>query len=233
MPRKAQLQWPMPQYDAVLFDLDGTLLNTLEDLTHAVNNTLRAYGYPTLTPEAVRGFVGNGVRKLMERALPGGRQDARMEEALATFVQYYTAHCDRFTRPYDGVLDTLAALHEAGVKLAIVSNKNDEAVKALAREYFGSLVQVAIGGQDGVPRKPAPDMPLQALAALAAIPERTLYVGDSDVDFDTAQQTGMDCMLVGWGFRDGDALRCMGARFYVTDPAEIPALILQAEEAEG
>lgn len=220
----------MYQYDAVLFDMDGTLLNTLADLTAAVNHTLRAYGYPAREMDEVRAFVGNGVRKLIERALPGGADDPNMEAALAAFKAYYTEHCDVHTRPYDGVLDTLAALHEAGLKLAIVSNKNDEAVRALSRTFFGSLVNVAVGGRDGVPRKPAPQMPLLALEALGAVPERTLFVGDSDVDMETAQNTGMDCMLVSWGFREAEALMRLAPRYLVSDPAEMPALILQPVE---
>ena len=220
----------MYQYDAVLFDLDGTLLNTLGDLTAAVNHTLRAFGYPTREEGEVRAFVGNGVRKLVERALPGGANDPRMEAALAEFKRYYTAHCDVATRPYEGVVEVLAALREAGLRLAIVSNKNDEAVRALAHTFFGSLVAVAVGGRDGVPRKPAPQMPLAALEALGATPERTLFVGDSDVDLETAQSVGMDCMLVSWGFRDEEALAELAPRYLIRDPAEMPALILQPME---
>lgn len=220
----------MSQYDAVLFDLDGTLLNTLDDLTDAVNHTLRVYGYPTKTLEQVRTSVGNGIRKLIERVLPQGAANPNMEAALAEFKRYYTQHCNVRTRPYEGVVEALAALDEAGVKLAIVSNKNDEAVKALARDYFGSLVSAAIGGREGVPRKPAPDMPLMALEAIGAIPERTLFVGDSDVDLQTAANSGMDCMLVTWGFRDRELLAALNPRFLVEDAAEMPALILQASE---
>lgn len=220
----------MYQYDAVLFDMDGTLLNTLADLTAAVNHTLRVYGYPARETDEVRAFVGNGVRKLIERALPGGAADPNMEAALATFKAYYTEHCDVQTRPYDGVLEAMAALHEAGLKLAIVSNKNDEAVRALSRTFFGSLVNVAVGGRDGVPRKPAPQMPLLALDALDAAPQRTLFVGDSDVDMETAQNTGMDCMLVSWGFREAEALSRLAPRYLISDPAEMPALILQPVE---
>jgi len=220
----------MYQYDAVLFDLDGTLLNTLDDLTDALNHTLRLFGHPPRATEEVRAFVGNGVRKLIERVLPGGASDPNMEAALAEFKRYYTQHCNVRTRPYEGVVEALAALDEAGVKLAIVSNKNDEAVKALARDYFGSLVSAAIGGREGVPRKPAPDMPLMALEAIGAIPEHTLFVGDSDVDLQTAANSGMDCMLVTWGFRDRELLAALNPRFLVEDAAEMPALILQASE---
>lgn len=222
----------MYQYDAVLFDLDGTLLNTLDDLTDAVNHTLRHFGYPTRGREEVRAFVGNGVRRLVERFLPGGPADPQMEAALAEFKRFYTEHCDVRTHPYEGVVEAMAALAEAGVRMAIVSNKNDEAVKALARLYFGSLVSVAVGGRDGVPRKPAPAMPLEALQVIGAEPEHTLFVGDSDVDLQTALNTGMDCMLVSWGFRERELLSTLRPRFLVDDPAEIPALILQAPDEE-
>ncbi len=222
----------MFRYDAVLFDLDGTLLNTLGDLTDAVNHTLRLYEYPARTENEVRSFVGNGVRKLIERALPGGADDPNMENALAEFKRFYTAHCSLRTRPYDGVPEALAALHEAGLKLGVVSNKNDEAVRTLCRVFFGSLVTVAVGGREGVPRKPAPVMPLDALAALAAAPERTLYVGDSDVDAETAQNSGFDCMLVTWGFRSRDELAGFDVRYRVDDPAEIPALVLQGADED-
>ena len=218
----------MRQYDAVLFDMDGTLLNTLEDLTHAVNHTLAAFGYPTRTAEQVRAAVGNGIARLMERVLPGGAADPKMAEALAAFQAYYTTHCDRHTRPYEGVLEALAALDEAGVKLGVVSNKNDEAVQVLARQHFGSLIHTAVGGREGVPKKPAPEMPLLALEALDATPERTLFVGDSDVDSETANHSGMDCMLVSWGFREREGLAALHPRYLVDDPAEMPAHILQA-----
>lgn len=220
----------MYRYDAVLFDLDGTLLNTLDDLTSAVNHTMRHFGCPTHSADAVRAAVGNGVRRLIERTLPGGEADPRMEEALALFKRHYTAHCLGQTRPYDGVVDAMAALHEAGLRLGIVSNKNDEALQVLAHAFFGSMVSVAVGGRERVPRKPAPDMPLAALAALGATPERTLFVGDSDVDLQTALHTGMDCMLVGWGFREAEALRALRPRYFVDDAAEMPAQILQPIE---
>ena len=226
------LLMPMYPYDAVLFDLDGTLLNTLDDLTDGVNHTMRTFGYPLHESTAVRDFVGNGVRTLIERTLPGGKQDPHMEAALAEFKTFYTSHCSLRTSPYDGILDAMSALDEAGVRLAIVSNKNDEAVKSLARDFFGSLVDVAIGGMEGVPRKPASDMPLRALSALDAIPERALFVGDSDVDLQTALNCGMDCMLVSWGFRSRESLASLKPRFLVDDPAEIPALILQAQAEE-
>ena len=155
-----------------------------------------------------------------------------MEPALAEFRRYYTAHCNVHTHPYDGVPEMLAALQEAGIRLGIVSNKNDSAVQALAEAFFGSLVSVAVGGSDGVPRKPAPQMPLLALEALNATPERTLYVGDSDVDAQTALNTGMDCMLVSWGFRGRELLEAQHPLFLVDDAAEIPALVLQAASGD-
>jgi phosphoglycolate phosphatase len=233
LPIAASPRLPMYRYDVVLFDLDGTLLNTLEDLTDAVNHTLRQFGYPPRTREEVRLSVGNGVRRLVERMLPQGAADPDMENALAAFKQYYTAHCNVHTHPYDGVVEAMAALCEAGVTLGIVSNKNDAAVKALAQAYFGSLVSVAIGGRDGVPRKPAPDMPLLALEALGATPERALFVGDSGVDAQTARNTGMDCMLVSWGFRTPEELAGLTVAYHAQDAAEIPALVLQPADGEN
>lgn len=221
----------MYPYEAVLFDLDGTLLDTLEDLTDAVNHTLRRFGYPTFEPAGVRAIVGNGVRKLIERVLPGGAADPAMEAALEEFKRYYTGHCNVRTHPYDGILEALTALREAGIRLAIVSNKNEEAVQRLAQHYFGTLVSAVVGGREGVPRKPSPDMPLLALSAIRAEPERTLFVGDSDVDLITAQSAGMDCMLVSWGFRERAALAALNPRYLADDPAEIPALVLQPDEA--
>jgi len=222
----------MYRYDAVLFDLDGTLLNTLDDLTAAVNHTLRSFGHSPRSTDEVRALVGNGVRKLIERVLPCGAADPDMEAALAEFKQYYTAHCNEFTRPYEGVPEAMAALREAGIELGVVSNKNDAAVQSLVAAHFGSLVSIAVGGSDAVPRKPAPDMPTLALQALKATPERTLYVGDSDVDAQTAQNAGMDCMLVTWGFRERELLLNQHPMYLADDAAEIPALVLQPCERE-
>ena len=142
-------------------------------------------------------------------------------------------HAIRHMYGIDHVKKIAQALDEAGVKIAIVSNKNDEAVRTLAQVYFGSLVSAAIGGRDGVPRKPAPDMPLRALEALGATPERALFVGDSDVDLQTATNAGMDCMLVGWGFREQESLAALHPRYLVEDAAEIPAVVLQAAEEDA
>lgn len=232
MPHRATPHLTMYRYDAVLFDLDGTLLNTLDDLTDALNHTMRRFNHPSHTAEEVRSFVGNGVRKLIQRALPDP-DSAETDAAVLEFKRYYTDHCNVRTHPYEGVLEAMTALDEVGVKLAIVSNKNDEAVQSLAHTYFGSLITVSVGGRDGVPRKPAPNMPMAALEALGSEPERTLYVGDSDVDFHTALNAGMDCMLVGWGFRDPEMLEALNAHYFVRDPAEMPALILQASAEES
>lgn len=232
MPRKAGPHKLMYRYNTVLFDLDGTLLNTLDDLADAVNHTLRRLKLPTKTKEEVRLSVGNGVRKLVERVLPGGAADPNMETALAEFKRYYTEHSNIRTHPYEGILEALTALREAGIRLGVVSNKNHEAVQVLTDQYFGSLVEVAIGGSDSVPRKPAPNMPLKALEALDSVPEHALYVGDSDVDVQTALNAGMDCMLVTWGFRNAAELEGLTTEYRVYDAAEIPVVILQtfAEE---
>ena len=199
---------------AILFDLDGTLLDTLEDLKDAVNYTLRSKGYPERTLEEVRCFVGNGARKLMELAVPAG---ADVEEALSDFRTYYNAHCQVKTGPYAGIPEALAAL--AGeYPLAVVSNKPDSAVKPLCREYFGSVF--ALGEKKDTPRKPAPDMVWQAMAAIGV--EKCVYVGDSEVDILTAKNAGVPCLSVTWGFRDKDVLQAAGGEYFCDDPCQLP-----------
>lgn len=196
----------MKKKDTVIFDLDGTLLNTLEDLRDSVNVMMRKYGYPQHSLEEVRTFVGNGIGKLIERSLPGGRGNAQFEQVLADFKQYYTGHCRIKTKPYDGVLDLMKTLSERGFKLAIVSNKNDAAVKELDEIYFSAYTDAALGDREGRKRKPAPDAVFAALAELDSDRERAVYIGDSEVDYETAQNSGMDCILVSWGFRDREVL---------------------------
>lgn len=214
------------KYTAVVFDLDGTLLDTLEDLMDAVNDALRKYGYPVRTLAEIRNFVGNGVRKLMERSLPDGTQNPEFEEILAAFRAYYTAHCEDKTHAYDGVLTMMQQLTEAGCRLAIVSNKLDGAVKELNQSYFSSYVQTAIGEKEGVRRKPAPDMVENALASLHCRKEEAVYVGDSEVDIQTASNAGLDCISVSWGFRDADFLLQNGAAVIADTPQQVCDLII-------
>ena len=201
----------------IIFDLDGTLLDTLEDLHAAVNHTMAQFGCPSRTIEEVRRFVGNGVDQLVRLSLPGKDSDPPVEEVIAAYRTYYNAHCQEKTGPYAGILEALAAL--AGeYPLAVVSNKPDSAVKPLCREYFGDLF--ALGERRETPRKPAPDMVWQAMAAIGV--ESCIYVGDSEVDILTARNARVPCLSVTWGFRDKDALTAAGGKHFCNDPRQLP-----------
>lgn len=214
-----------PGERAVVFDLDGTLLDTLEDLKGAVNAALQAFGMPACSLEQVRCYVGNGIRRLMQRATPGGADHADFEKAFAFFKKYYDAHCTELTAPYANIMDLLAELREQGVEAAIVSNKVDSAVKTLTRKFFGDYIDVAIGEREGVARKPSPDAVNTALLELGVSREHAVYVGDSDVDIQTAENAGLPCISVTWGFRDEAFLREHGARTLIQRPLELLYLI--------
>lgn len=215
----------MNKYQTVIFDMDGTLLNTLEDLTDAVNYALREMGMPERTIEEVRTFVGNGVQKLIERAVPGGLNHPKFEETFTHFKEYYTVHCNDKTGPYEGVLPLLRELKAEGYALAIVSNKLDSAVKELARVYFEGIVPVAVGERPGVAKKPAPDMVQIALEELGVSAETAVYVGDSEVDLMTAKNSGLPCIAALWGFRDEEFLREQGAVNMARTPQKIKAFL--------
>lgn len=211
----------MRKYDTVIFDLDGTLLDTLEDLTDAVNYALREFDMPECTIDEVRRFVGNGVRRLMELAVPDGFTNPAFEDVFAKFKEYYGVHCNDKTKAYDGVLPLLKELKGEGFALAIVSNKLDSAVKELAEIYFEGVVKVAIGEKTGVAKKPAPDTVYEALRELGMPKERAVYVGDSEVDVMTAKNAGLPCISVLWGFRDEAFLKQQGAERFAHTPAEV------------
>lgn len=215
----------MGRFDTVLFDLDGTLLNTLEDILGAVNHTLRGMGYPERTLAEMRRFVGNGAEMQMRLAMGEGTREEDVQKALALYKPYYAAHCQIRTRPYEGVTELMRALKEAGWKIAVVSNKPDEAVRPLVAEHFGELPDLALGETASRRRKPAPDMVDDALAALGAEKSRAVYVGDSEVDVETARNAGMACIAVSWGFRDREQLVDSGAREIAADAAELRALL--------
>lgn len=215
-------------YNTVIFDLDGTLLDTLDDLWQGVNTALAAFGFPLRTKEEVRSFVGDGVAKLMERAVPAGTEPTVREACLKAFKETYAACCKNNTRPYPHILTLLSALKAKGIQVAIVSNKFDQAVKALSSAYFGDLIQVAVGERevDGIRKKPAPDTVFEAMRLLDSHPDTTVYVGDSDVDIFTAENAGIPCLSVTWGFRDEDFLLRAGAQRLVREPYELLDCIL-------
>ena len=211
----------MKRYDTVIFDLDGTLLNTLEDLADAVNAVMRANAYPERTLDEVRRFVGNGIRRLMEQAVPEGVCGEIFERVFEEFRTYYTEHCQIKTRAYNGVMELLEALKEKGYAMAIVSNKNHAAVCELNDIYFKKDISVAIGQKDGIRKKPAPDTVFQALKELGVSGERAVYVGDSEVDFMTAENSCMDCVLVSWGFRTKEELADCTPKAMIDRPEEL------------
>jgi len=210
-------------YKAYIFDLDGTLLDTLGDLAASVNYALRTNGMPEHTVDDVRRFVGNGVRLLMERAVPDGADNPHFDEAFDTFRQHYMEHSLDTTRPYDGIPETLEELKSRGCRIAVVSNKFMSATQELIRHFFPDTVEVAIGEHEaeGIRKKPAPDTVLAALKQLGVGRENAVYVGDSDVDIMTARNSGLPCISVLWGFRDRDFLIQYGAKTLISAPHEL------------
>lgn len=211
--------------NTIIFDLDGTLLNTLEGLKDSTNFALKKFNSPEITLEQTRSFVGNGVRKLIERAIPNGEQNPDFEKCLNTFKEHYSKTMYQKTVAYDGIEDMLTELKKRGVKTGVVSNKFDTAVKELCKNYFDGLIIVAIGESPNVRKKPAPDSVLKAMKILGAKPENTLYVGDSDVDIQTAKNSNLKSVGVTWGFRDRELLEKEGADFIINTPCELLELI--------
>ena len=209
------------KYNTYIFDLDGTLLSTLGDLAASCNYALRSCGMPERSLDEVRQFVGNGVKMLMIRAVPGGEENADFEKAYATFREHYMHHNFDTTAPYPGIMDMLKRLSEGGAKLAVVSNKFYAATQELVAYFFGDYVKVAIGEREQIRKKPAPDTVIEALRQLGADANSAVYIGDSDVDIDTARAAGMPCISVLWGFRDKDFLIQHGAETLVESPEEI------------
>jgi phosphoglycolate phosphatase len=210
--------------DTVIFDLDGTLLDTLGDLADAVNYSLGKYNFPPKSELQVKSYVGNGIRKLMIRSVPDGEANPLFEEAFATFKEYYGEHCNDKTKAYDGILELIKDLKAQGYSLAIVSNKVDSAVKSLQKRYFADI-EVAIGDREGMKIKPAPDSVNLALTELGKNKQNAVYVGDSDVDIETARNSGLPCISVLWGFRDKEFLINHGADTFADKPSDILDLL--------
>lgn len=204
---------------AIVFDLDGTLLDTLADLTAATNHILRRYGFPERTVQEIRRIVGNGARRQLEQSFPAG---VDVTQAVEEYKRYYTAHCEERTHPYPGIVEALEALRRE-YPLAIVSNKPDTAVRTLCARYFPGIF--ALGERPGIPRKPAGDMLHAAIAAIGA--DRCVYVGDSEVDLLTARNAGVPCVSVLWGFRDREELQAAGATCLCQAPGELTKVLQQ------
>lgn len=212
----------MHKYKTYIFDLDGTLLSTLADLAASTNYALRTHHMPERSLDEVRRFVGNGVKKLMERAIPDGLSNPLFEETFATFRQHYMQHNLDTTQPYPGIMQLLEQLKAEGKNIAVVSNKFYAATRELCRHFFGDLVPVAIGEREDIRKKPAPDTVIEALRELGVDKEGAVYIGDSDVDIMTAKNSGMPCVSVLWGFRDKEFLLEHGATTLISQPEDMP-----------
>ncbi|MDY4901796.1 MAG: HAD family hydrolase [Treponema sp.] len=214
---------------AVIFDLDGTLLNTLDDIAESCNFALSAFNFPLRTVDEVRQFVGNGYSRLIELAVPGGKENPLFQQVLQKGKDFYSKNCQNKTAPYDGIPELMEKLSKEGIKLGIVSNKPDNEVKTLAKRYFNSYVtkETAVGEMEdkGIRRKPFPDSVNKLISILGVNKEEALYVGDSDVDVLTAKNAGIKCISVTWGFRTRDFLEKNGALYFADSPAQLFQMI--------
>lgn len=215
----------MKKYDTIIFDLDGTLLNTLEDLTDSVNHALVQFEFPCRTIEEVRMFVGNGVARLIELAIPKGLNNPKYQQCLLEMRMHYSKNMQNKTSVYKGIMELLKQLSKDGYKIAIVSNKFDIAVKGLNQLYFENYIKVAIGESENISRKPAPDTVYKALEELGSTVDKAIYVGDSEVDVKTAKNSGVLSVGVTWGFRDREVLESKGADYIIDYPQELLAII--------
>jgi len=209
------------RYKLIIFDMDGTILDTLEDLTDSLNFALKKSGMPKRSLSEVREFVGNGIRKLIERAVPANTPTDIVNRVLADFSEHYRQNCANKTSPYDGIPEVLSALRKRGAQTAVVSNKVDFAVQQLSVQYFDGLFDMAVGEREGVRKKPAPDAIYAVLGHFGLEKNDALYIGDSEVDIQTAANAGMDCICVGWGFREEDFLLRNGAAVVLNKPDDI------------
>ena len=208
-------------YKVAIFDLDGTILNTIDDLADTMNYCLRRYNMPERSIDEIKSFVGNGIHKLVERAVPEGTESVTVEKIFVSFHEYYKDHCAIKTKPYEGMEKVIEQLREHGVKTAVVSNKADYAVKSLCKKYFNGLFDYCVGDRQGQRRKPYPDTVNAVMEYFGAEPAKVVYIGDSEVDYQTAQNAKVDVIMVGWGFRDEEFLRSIGVRKVIHFPEEI------------
>ena len=214
------------RYKAVLFDMDGTVLDTLDDLADSVNRSLREFGLPEVSRFQVGQSLGNGAKYLIRHCLPEGSDEALCERVLSFYKPWYDAHCRIKTKPYDGILQLMETLRADGVSQAIISNKPDSAVQELAEAFFPGLMDVVIGESPAVKRKPSPDTVLAAARQMGLMASDCVYIGDTEVDLETARNAGMDCIPVSWGFRTEEQLYAAGAEEIIRSPEELKKKLL-------
>jgi len=217
----------MKKYDTVIFDLDGTLLNTLEDITDSVNFALALHDFPLRKKAEVRSFIGDDNAYLIERSIPNGLDNPLFEKCLADFRDHYFKNMQNKTDAYSGIIELLGKLSKAGYKLAIVSNKSDNAVKKLNEVYFGKYIKAAFGISKNVLKKPAPDIVFQVLKELRSTADKAVFVGDSEVDVETAKNSGIIIVGVTWGFRDRGVLEQKGADYIIDRPQDLLKIIAE------
>lgn len=215
----------MMKFNSVVFDLDGTLLDTLGDLRDSVNFALLKNGLPKRTTEEIRSFVGNGIRLLIERSVPENTPPEITDECFSDFKEYYKEHSAILTKPYDGIIDLMEELKSKGIKIAVVSNKADFAVKTLMEDYFNALYDCAYGERAGIERKPAPDAVFGAISEMGGDLKNTVYIGDSEVDVETSKNANLPCIAVTWGFRDKKVLESLNPEYIVDSPSDILRII--------
>ena len=213
------------KYELLVFDLDGTILDTLDDLTDSVNYALKKHGYPTRTKEEIRSFVGDGLLMLVRRAIAPETDEVVIQTVLATQKAYYKDHCADKTKPYEGIVELLRDLKAEGYKLAVVSNKADYAVQILGEQYFPGIFHMMVGEKENVRKKPAPDSVYAVLDELQVEKQDAVYIGDSEVDIETAKNAGLNAVLVTWGFRDAGFLREKGAKTLVNNVNELKSAL--------
>lgn len=212
------------KYTLAIFDMDGTILDTLEDLTDSLNVSLNAFSMPERTLDEVRSFVGNGIHNLIEKAVPEHTTSEEIEKVFEFFMPYYQKNCANKTKPYDGIVEVIQSLRQRGIKTAVVSNKADNAVQELCKQYFSDLFDFAIGEKPGNRKKPAPDAVLETLNTLGFSKEETVYIGDSEVDLATAKNSQLDCIAATWGFRSTELLKEQGATVFAHRPEDLVSL---------
>ncbi len=213
------------RYKLIIFDMDGTILDTLTDLADGVNYALVRTGHESRSYEQVRSFLGNGIQKTIERSLPPGADEHEQARVLELFREYYSMHCSDHTKAYEGITEELKLLKSLGYRLAVVSNKSDEAVKVLCKQYFDGVFDISVGSRKGIRRKPYPDSVIMVMQELNVNCDETIYVGDSEVDIQTAANAQISCISVDWGFRDRSQLIEAGATVIISDPAQITELV--------
>ena len=222
----------MSKINTVVFDMDGTVLNTIDDLATSVNYAMEKFGFPQRTVEDYRRAVGNGIRRAIELTVPEGTSQEVIDEMVPVFKEHYDEHCLDKTRPYDGIIELMNELKKRGYKMAIVSNKIDSAVKELNQRFFSQAIEVAIGEKPGVSRKPAPDMVWEALKELGSTEDEAVYIGDSEVDFATANNSNLPCISVLWGFRDKDLLEEIGAQVFAEKPSDVLEILTNGKYSD-